>query len=470
MKSKLKLILASLSAAVLMACGGGGGGGAGDGGGGGVSAATRSFGTAEIISTAGSEAGTGDVALAADGSGYAVWIEDVGGFKVVRARRFLNGVPQEPVVTVSSNPAAVEARAPQVALSAGGEAVAVWTEKTLLGGGVAVKGARTQNNGKWEAPVLVQPLDGATEVVDLDVVGNGQGLALAVWSREVAQDTFTVFGAGFTNGPAGGGFLDDEKINPGTTSAQFPSVAMNASGQALVAWVQSSGGPDGVNRIRVRPYANNALSNDIFEFNGGQVDANFPKVAVASDGRATVVWEQSDGNGGQAVGFVTSTNFLAGAITSWRPVKTLPSVEGVEKPAVALDSQGVSTVVWIAGSTVRASRFSVDPTPSEALETDDAGDSFQSIVATDAAGVVVVLWLQDVNPTLTARTKPFANRFNPATGKWGQPERIDAGVDADQVSVQNLSLSMNASGQALALWTRAGNTGDLDGIAVNALK
>lgn len=467
---KLNLILAAISAGVLVACGGGGG--AADGGGG-DSAATRSFGTAQIISTAGAEATTGDVALAADGSGYAVWVEeDADGFKVVRARRYVNGAPQEPVTTVSNNPAAVIAGSPQVALSAGGEAVAVWTEVTQGGnGGEAVKGARTLSNGVWQLPVLVQGLSGTTEVEDLDVVGNGQGSALAVWSREVAPDTYAVFGAGFDNGPTSGGFLAAAPISPGVLSAQFPSVAMNASGQALVAWMQPSGGPDSVNRIRVRPYVNNAL-NDIFEFNGGPFDAGLPKVAVASDGHATVVWEQDDGVGGRAVGFVTSANFTA-SVNSWRPVNTLPVVGRATAPAVALDAQGVSTVVWIEEGNVKASRFSVSAAPSEVLQTDGGVDNLnltQKLVASDATGAVVVLWTQDVEPGTTVRTKPFANRFNPVTGRWGQAERIDTGTDAEKVSAHGLSLSVNASGQALALWTRAGATGDPVGIAVNALK
>jgi hypothetical protein len=396
--------------------------------------------------------------MADDGTGYAVWAQEIDNSGIaVMARRFVDGVAQAPQ-QVSKHGDNRVAFTPQVAQVANGEAVAVWVEQDVTGGDPIVMGARTVNQ-QWQDPVQLQEHPRNGEVAQLDIVGNEQDFALAVWSRHV-DDTVNskVFGVGF-NGAAG--FGATQSVSGNSTSAEFPSAAIDAEGRGLVAWQRRivSTGNEGILVRNFNVSTGQMVAaeriNEAFD-----LDAGKPRVAIGPNATATVVWEQAvDGTPGK-VAFATSSNFVLGG-ANWRAAQVLPSVGRIETPLVALDPQGNSTVVWkeVGANNVislMASRIVQSPVAGQLLELDDTGNVVEFRLAVDAAGSVLAFWTQDVNAGTGIAFRPFANRFNPLSGNWGQAQRLDTGVNVGPGTTFDVgpSLALNAGGEGLLLWTR----------------
>jgi hypothetical protein len=122
------------------------------------------------------------------------------------------------------------------------------------------------------------------------------GDAFAVWLQETGIGTDTriaVFASRFDQ--ASGDWSDPVPLSlpTGTVLSPSPQVAANASGVALVAWVQLDGTDDSIRTRRFTPsgaWGPPALAEEAPDTPGE--DASSPSVAVADTGEAFVAWLQ----------------------------------------------------------------------------------------------------------------------------------------------------------------------------------
>jgi hypothetical protein len=466
MKKYTRYITALALACSLAACGGGGGGtvvggdspgggigtpggggsgtpdprpGPGNPGGGGGVPAIPGWQVAKLLETTDAQASQVDVSINSAGVGYAVWQQVNGDEREVFASRYTDG-KWELVQSVTGSDAG--ASNPQVAVLDDGEAVAVWRQPSGFFE-EAVYFNRTVNK-VWQVAKELHLAGG--EVSNLELVADAQGKALAVWQHDQALLASAYSAGSFDQVP--------KQISKGTNSkATAPSVAMIASGDALVAW-QEEVFPGQID-IVVRPYLGGDWKRESLLTDNTTANATNPSVAFreASQGvgtsaltpQAFVVWEQLVNLDIAIIGRGT------GSIQQgdWGPFNDVANDDdgGTSEPRVAIDPLGNITFTWLQQD---RGQPSVSLWARRGAGTRVKIESHDGQVTSPALGVdaqerALVIWTQD----LGAGTSMSSNRFDPTTGEWGEPELIGSGLRAAEVLPV---LAMNSNGRAIAGW------------------
>jgi hypothetical protein len=179
--------------------------------------------------------------------------------------------------------------------------------------------------------------------------------------------------------------------------------------------------------------------------------AKFPQVAVDDSGNAIAVWSQFDG---------TRLNILANryyaATGLWGTAELIETDEGpAGKPWVAVDGSGNAIAVWRQSDgtlyNVWANRYDAATGlwgTAELIETDDAGDAgYEPRVAVDDSGNAIAVWSQADGGTYNI----WANCYNAATGLWGEAELIEDGAGP----TSEARVGIDDSGNAIAVWSQA---------------
>ncbi len=185
-----------------------------------------------------------------------------------------------------------------------------------------------------------------------------------------------------------------------------------------------------------------------------------PLVAIDNAGRATAVWRQLES--GTAQHHVWSSRSAAGA--TWSTPERLETNAGnVSELRLSVDpATGRGMLLWIqAGATVDLHARPLDPVTgwgTAALVESSTGMVGVSSVGMDASGNAVAVWSQ-IGPA--TRFSIYANRFV-AGGGWGAPQLIETNevvgsVDGDP------QVAVTPAGNALTVWKRSGGGGDLWG-------
>jgi hypothetical protein len=387
-----------------------------------------------------------------------------------------------------------------VATNAQGRAVAVWAR--VLGTQSFVHGSFYASATGWSAPFLIddagsRSLDGSTPQVAMDDAGN----ILAVWRRDdspeaVRQD---LWAKAFKWGDAAG---TPEQLDIGPFSAIDPRLQMNASGQAVLVWLQSTPGFYGVWSRLFSPAqgwgeAERLASRPFVEGGPGIVD---PQVSIDADGHAAAVfvidqemhsaatfdgvWSELISLGslasspcvnrntqgdiviaytGQLIPSLMGLRITHEGDIDWLVIASSPH-GGISLPQVALDAQGNAIVVWQQSvnpgepTNIYTSRLEHPPgsTWSEPVQISAiaAGPASAPQLAMDAAGNATVVWLQE-GSVPGAAPRLGSNHFTP-TGGWGGAQR-PAMPGAGSASAPQLAVS--AGGQAVAVWAQKPGAG-----------
>jgi hypothetical protein len=249
---------------------------------------------AEAIQSAAPEAGGNtDLAVSADGSGLAVWVELQGGAYRIWSNRFHPTSGWSAAEPISNDPAG-GALFPDLAMNAAGGAMAVWRLHRSEPPGPDIVANRYQAGGGWGTPATVAAARSGEPFpqVAMDAAGN----ALVVW-RDGNLERRAIWAARFAVGVGWGPpVLLGARV--GGISGGHPRVAMDVEGNAIAAW---------------RSFEADRLNVYAAEFNlrrgwqvaqvvgsgpsaGTNLDNLGPvALAVAPGGHAIVAWSQQDG-------------------------------------------------------------------------------------------------------------------------------------------------------------------------------
>jgi hypothetical protein len=334
-----------------------------------------------------------DAAIDGAGNAIAVWqVDDNYGDRPSRLEAVVlarNGRPSKPV-TLSRRGDPYGA---SVAMSAAGDAIAVWTRKTRSG--EVVDAATRRAGGRFSRPVRLSA-DGR-KITFADIAMNAGGDAVVAWWRgrgraNVVQATVRRAGGRFSPrvnlspvtrvagsvavaidpagdttvtwngwdgdaytaqtvyGPAATGFGMPVTLSAAGNDGSVTEPAMDGAGNTLVAWTESD--PDelttnGVVRISLR------APGGTFSAPANISDAGrFPRLAMNPAGAAVAVWDRGTGDiystGVRAAVRAPGGSFSASVLLSGRQqVSALPTV--------AIDGSGNAIAVW-AGRVRRGGR------------------------------------------------------------------------------------------------------------------
>jgi hypothetical protein len=276
------------------------------------------------------------LAMAASGTGVAVWISSDGTTDRIYARQY-TGSEWGPAQVISDGFHRIAspdvAIGPDVAINdANGHAMAVWPQST---GSTYRPYYNVFNGTAWGT---AQPIaSSSANVVRIRVAMNANGQAVAIWVQNDGG-AYGVYAAIYT---PGSGWSAPTTLDPGTSDRTEPFVTLDNSGNAIAVWKQWDGTR---HRIYARRYAQGGWSPITQLAEPGLGDAWEPSIAMDPSGNAVVTWMQWIGAGFGIFGNrYTPGNGWAG------PVLLAEATNDVATPRVALNASGTAMVVWREG-------------------------------------------------------------------------------------------------------------------------
>jgi hypothetical protein len=393
-----------------------------------------------------------NVAVAAGGDGLAVWSEPVGGRLVIRAR-FLLGHAGAAVTLSNSGDAGL----PRPAFDAAGNAVVVWTQYENNRNDIWA--ARyTAAAATWSAPLRLSAAAAVADANVPDVAVDAAGNAVVVWHQGDGRvNHFDVWSAVYS--AAADAWAAPVLQNDTSFSAGNPHLAFNAAGQGIVAWEQqqsdgttvSNGAQDiwGRSATSAGTWGTRARLNAI----AGNVDGVYGQVAVAMDaqGNGFALWVQGSGT----LPFVIHAARLA-ATNGWQAstVITSNALDSSYGPHLAFDAAGNAVAIWQqqtgVGAFAGVARYDAANgwIASGAIGNDVAGDVYDPRIAVDGAGNATAVWYQW--DTASGAISVMFDRAL-AGGSWGASRLLSATATTGFLFPVP-RVAANAAGQTLAVW------------------
>lgn len=276
--------------------------------------------------------GSNDIAGDANGDALTTWVQLDGSRPNIWAAHYTVAGGWGPATLVSNG--AGNSRVARLAMDAEGNGASVWTQ--FDGTQYNVWSNRYDAATGWGTAALIEVLDAgtaATPRVKFDSHGN----AIAVWSQSDGTQS-NIWSSRYISGTGWGIPVLIEPVDAG--DASLPRLAVDPSGDAVVAWQQSDG-------TRVSIWSNHysvatGWGAEIMIQPAPAGDAAEPWVDIDSHGNALTVWAQSDGTHTA----IWANRYVAG--TGWStaaPIET-DTTGDAATPSVAMDGNGAALAVW----------------------------------------------------------------------------------------------------------------------------
>jgi len=221
------------------------------------------------------------IAIDATGNALVVWYQNLNFNFVVWANRYSPSSGWEKATPLMSGKKS-DAKYPQVAFDNQGNAVAVWSIDGLTTTGIWA--ARYVASKGWDKAVRVE--SSGERAYDVQIAIDATGKALVVWVQSDGMRD-SIWGNWYV--PETGWDVPVLLETNHTDNASFPQVVMDASGNALVVWVQDSEGQKSIWTRRFVP-SSEWSEPTLVEHNHG--NASFPDIAISPSGNAMVLWQQ----------------------------------------------------------------------------------------------------------------------------------------------------------------------------------
>jgi hypothetical protein len=280
-----------------------------------------------------------------------------------------------------------------VGVDARGDAVAVWIDYAPTGFTVEAASAPAGSE-RWSAPTA---LDGPAELESPAIAVSPSGAAAAVWLQSLSGTELTadrneviaaVRSAGGVWGPAvplGSEYEPPGEAGP-TNYPPGPQVAIDRAGAAIVVWQHQAADKvvpeaDVFDSRTMRWGASTAIAG---------AEAIEPAVAVDAVGDATVAWATSRG------GVATSSRRLTGGCSWTRPHTLLKAQGHIPFPEVAVSPDGAAMIVWQGPVTAAVRSSPGSPWQRPATLSSASGGEAQA--ALDRKGDAIVAWEQPGPP------------------------------------------------------------------------
>jgi len=234
-----------------------------------------------------------------------------------------------------------------LAVNANGLAIAAWDQFAYSNGGSASIGAAVQSGGKWSAPFTISGVTGfsmspkvavgadgtmAVSWINQNAAGTQKSIQVAVKSPSASVWTTSTL----AQGPIGGVSL-----------TEFVPVAVDANGNITAAWDLWNGS---VHLMQAATMLKGSTFSAPVTLSGTD-DGLYTNLAVNSRGDAAVVYSLSPYSSYPS-GTCARYVFRNGPTGTWSaPItisETIPSSVGyVQYPQVALDKNGLATVIYM---------------------------------------------------------------------------------------------------------------------------
>jgi len=331
-----------------------------------------------------------------------------------------------------------------IATDSDGNFVVVWTDgqqPTLPG---TIFGQRYSVSGAPLGPEfqVSNTLTGFAPSVASEPTGN----FVVVWTSDNGA-TFEIFGHRYA---ASGAPLGREFRVSTYTGEESPSVATDAQGNFVVAWLGS--GPSGLSEISAQRFAGTgAPAGPEFRVNSFSTieGQGLPDVAMAPGGDFVVTWQNYNQDG--SFYGVFGQRFAASGAPLGPEFRVNTYTTGLQRlPSVSMDSAGNFMVVWDGsggtGGGIYGKRYTASGAPLAPEFRVSVGD--WPSVASDPSGNLVVAW-QANEPPPNGDSDVFAQRFDSAGAPLGGLFKVNTYTTGKQGYP---SVAADASGRFVVVW------------------
>ncbi len=400
------------------------------------------WGTAKPVESNDGETESPKVVRDQSGNAIAVWVQTDGTRKHIWFNRYTSSNGWGTAAQLESNTAG-DADSPDIAMDAAGNAMVVWRQPD----GIWHKRYTfALPNGLWGVAANLISVVGTTYYppeIAMDTAGN----AMAVWRQTAADGKTYIWAKRYTTTWGAATRIYDTR-----RSVSAVKVAMTANGNAIAVWRSYLLGTS--NKIWFNRYVAGTGWNDreeeISQLANSDASTSAPEVAMDAAGNAIAVWEQST---------VGKTHIWAGRNTTannnWAKVDLLATdtVSNADSAKMAVDSAGNAMVVW------RQSEGSLTHTWSrryasggswgtaQSIETNTAGNADSPEIAMDTAGNAVAVWRQ----TDGSRQNIWANYYTVGSG-WGVARFSETNSDGTLSSPQ---VALDNALNVMAVWQQS---------------
>ncbi|MCC7510602.1 MAG: tandem-95 repeat protein [Planctomycetes bacterium] len=355
-----------------------------------------------------------------------------------------------------------------VAMDADGDCVVVWMSLGQDGSGYGIYAQRYNNSGAAVGSEFLVNTFTTNDQMYPSVAMDADGDFVIAWMSSLQDGaSFGIYAQRYNNSGAavGSEFL----VNTFTTSEQqCPSVAMDADGDFVIAWM--SNGQDGSGYgIYAQRYNNSgAAVGSEFLVNTFTTNSQlYPSVAMDADGDFVVVWH-SFGQDGSDYGIYAQRYDNGGATvgSEFRVNTFTPSTQVF--PSLAMDADGDFVIAWMSdgqdGSSfgIYAQRYNNSGAAVGTefrVNTFTTNDQLHPSVAMDADGDFMVAWQsfgQDGNGNGI-----YAQRFHNSGAAVGSEFLVNSYTNNQQ---SYPSVAVDADGDFVVVWTSNGQDGSGEGI------
>jgi hypothetical protein len=302
------------------------------------------WGVSEAIEATDENATDFDLALHPEGDAIVVWRQSGEGRDSIWANRYTVdggwGTPER--IEADDTLAGDIATTPRVAIDSSGNAIALWYQTPLMGGGFNVWANRYVAGQGWGTAENIETEPPRFRLPHIDVGFDRSGNAIAIWTRRRSQleAEDDLWANRYT---AGQGWGTAVVIDARDTTVVDPVIAVTTDADAHAVWTQ--GDDDGVLSLWTNVDRAGAWGTaELFD----EEDVNravTPQIATGPNGTLHAVWSQSDG---------TFANIWARMYTPagrWdAPVLIEQPLEqddaDAERPRISVDLDGNVFVVW----------------------------------------------------------------------------------------------------------------------------
>jgi hypothetical protein len=347
---------------------------------------------------------------------------------------------------------------PSLAIDAAGDMIAVWLGEAPSGGTFNVYAARrVAGQSGWQAPVLIQTVSSFTAFtprIAMDAAGD----AVAVWPQSTNAPTdFHLYAAHFE---ATTGTWSTAVGLSQADDAGSPQVGIDAAGNAIVAWMESGLSPLSAQTIKVarRMAASGTWSAP--SALPGSSNSSAPTLLVTPAGDATVAWVESPSFQSAVPAFSRFDTVAGTWSASPAPMASAEEMSGLQ---VRRDAAGGLFATWAYARSTREYGVQVcrqDPSGNWSAVTTLSSTtlnrgllgSLTPALFVDPAGNATVLWDWTTDGfTFTSQQA----RYDSHLATWSAAAPIPgAGTVSDVISGAG-----DPQGNVLATWTQPGTNG-----------
>lgn len=358
---------------------------------------------------------------------------------------------------------------PAVAMDADGDYVAVWADLYTSD----IVGQRYHADGTADGSEFIIDAPASAQDMGPSVAMDAAGDFVVAWQLGFpAPESIFARRYGADGEPLGAAF----KVDTATNGQASPVVAMDAAGDFIVAWTDKyadgSGTPNyGVEARRYTVVDGGSLNAGTeFQVNTTTSgDQHASSVAMDAAGDFVIAWEDTGGADGSGYGVFARRYAADGSAGDEVQLNTY--TDGNQRqPLVAMDAAGGFVAVWVDvsgedgdGYGIFARRYQPDGNPAGGefqVNTRTSGRQEGPSVSMDVAGDFVVAW---VNDSISSDADVVARRYDGSGAALDDAEfLVNTQTSGDQ---QLARAAMDAAGDFVVVWDdKYATDGDQDGI------